>query len=103
MRASHGTQRVPGGFSPDGAERPPVLRDAQSARLTPNRFSDILSDMGYKTTATTCSVQLLALHNLPPATLALCQALRREAGRCWSDLLAAHRAARQQGIWLTDA
>jgi putative transposase len=59
--------------------------------------------MGYKITSTTCSVQLLALHVLPPATIALCEALRREAGRCWSDLVAAYLAARQQGIWLTDA
>ncbi|HWQ12553.1 MAG TPA: transposase [Roseiflexaceae bacterium] len=59
--------------------------------------------MGYKTSPTSCTVQLLALHALPPATLALCHALRQEAGRCWSDLVAAHRAAREQGVWLTDA
>jgi hypothetical protein len=49
--------------------------------------------MGYKASTTSCTVQLVVLYDLPPATIALCEALRREAGRCWSDLLAAHLAA----------
>jgi putative transposase len=48
-------------------------------------------------------VQLVALHQLAPDTHALCDTLRREAGRCWSDLVQAHVAAREQGIWLAEA
>jgi putative transposase len=59
--------------------------------------------MGYKASTTSYTVQLVALHDLPPATLALCQTLRQEAGRCWSDMLTAHVAAREADVWLTDA
>jgi putative transposase len=58
--------------------------------------------MGYKTTSTTCTVRLVALHDLSPTTIKLCESLRQEAGRCWSDLVAAHLAARERGVWLSD-
>ena len=59
--------------------------------------------MGYKRATTTCTVHLVAYRNLNATTAALCQSLRREAGRCWSDLVAAHLASRDAGTWLTDA
>lgn len=49
----------------------------------------------------TVSVQLIPLRRLTPATIAQCEALRREAGRCWSELVAAHGASRG-GTWLTE-
>jgi putative transposase len=58
--------------------------------------------MAYKTANTTATVQLVALRQLDPDTHALCDTLRREAG-CWSDLVQAHVAAREQGIWLAEA
>ncbi len=71
--------------------------------LHPNMFSGILSAMGYKRTATTCTVQLVAYRNLSATTTALWETLRREAGRCWTDLVQAHLASRHAGTWLTDA
>ena len=59
--------------------------------------------MAYKTSNTTCRVQLVAYRRLSAATAALCAALRQEAGRCWSDLVAAHLTARDQHQWLSDA
>jgi putative transposase len=59
--------------------------------------------MAYKTANTTATVQLVALRQLDPDNLALCDTLRQEAGRCWSDLIQAHVAAREQGVWLTEA
>jgi hypothetical protein len=38
--------------------------------------------MPYRETSTACVVRLVALRGLSPATLALCQALRAEAGGC---------------------
>jgi putative transposase len=38
---------------------------------------------------------------LPSETAALCEALRREAGRCWTDIVQAHVASRD-GSWLTE-
>src|SRR6266536_3652496 len=71
--------------------------------LHPNMFSGILSAMGYKRTATTCTVQLVAYRNLSATTTTLWETLRREAGRCWTDLVQAHLASRHAGTWLTDA
>jgi putative transposase len=59
--------------------------------------------MGYKTAATTCTVQLVALHDLPQATITLCETLRQEAGRCWTDMVQAHDASRSTGHWLTES
>lgn len=59
--------------------------------------------MAYKTAPTSCRVQLVAYRRLSPAMTALCAALRQEAGRCWSDLVAAHCTARDQHQWLSDA
>ena len=50
--------------------------------------------MPYKQTSTQCVVRLLALRGLSPATLAQCQALRAEAGRLWTELVALHTQAR---------
>jgi putative transposase len=47
------------------------------------------------------SVQLVPLRSLAPATTAQCEALRREAGRCWSELVALHVASRN-GKWLSE-
>jgi len=59
--------------------------------------------MAYKTANTTATVQIVALRHLDPTTQALCDTLRREAGRCWTDLVQAHVAARQHGVWLAEA
>jgi putative transposase len=59
--------------------------------------------MAYKIANTTATVQIVALRRLDPATHAFCDTLRREAGRCWSDLVQAHVAAREHGVWLTEA
>lgn len=63
----------------------------------------VQSNMPYKTANTTATVQLVALRQLDPATHALCDTLRREAGRCWSEMVQAHVAAREQGVWLAEA
>jgi hypothetical protein len=57
--------------------------------------------MGYKQTPTTCTVQLVSYRALSSETAALCEALRREAGRSWTDMLQAHIASRD-GEWLTE-
>ncbi|NTU79794.1 MAG: transposase [Chloroflexales bacterium] len=51
--------------------------------------------------AAAVSVQLVPLRRLAPVTALLCEALRREAGRCWSELVALHVASRG-GKWLTE-
>jgi putative transposase len=58
--------------------------------------------MAYKTSATTCRVQLIPYRDLDPAVAVQCAALRREAGRCWSAIVAAHVASRD-GKWLREA
>jgi hypothetical protein len=55
--------------------------------------------MPYKQTATQCVVRLIALRGLASATRAQCQALRAEAGRLWTDLVALHTQAREHGQW----
>jgi putative transposase len=57
--------------------------------------------MPYKQTASQCVVRLLALRGLSAATLAQCQALRKEAGRLWTDLVTLHTQARTKGRWLS--
>jgi putative transposase len=57
--------------------------------------------MPYKQTATQCIVRLVVLRGLDSATRAQCQALRKEAGRLWTDLLTLHAQARAQGRWLS--
>jgi putative transposase len=56
--------------------------------------------MGYRTSKTKCIVRLLWLRKLNRQQDALCEALRREAGRCWSDMLQAHIQSRG-GEWLS--
>lgn len=56
--------------------------------------------MGYRASTTQCIVRLLPLRNLNQEQAALCEALRREAGRCWTDMLQAHIQSRG-GKWLT--
>lgn len=57
--------------------------------------------MGYRLSATQLVVQIVHLR-LSAAQMAHCAALRREAGRAWTTLLAAHRASRDS-TWLTEA
>src|SRR5215470_257048 len=57
--------------------------------------------MPYRTAGTECRVHLVALRPLPPATLALCHAVRQEAGRLWTDLVGMHAQARLQNRWLS--
>ncbi|HKT39788.1 MAG TPA: hypothetical protein VJR48_15545, partial [Ktedonobacterales bacterium] len=45
--------------------------------------------------------RLIPLRHLRTGQWAQCEALRREAGRCWSDLVTAHRQARERGHWMT--
>jgi len=59
--------------------------------------------MGYKTTATTNTVHLVALHDLSTEIQSRCAMLRQEAGQCWTDLVRAHVAKRQSGVWLSEA
>lgn len=51
--------------------------------------------------ATTARVQLVSYRHLSTATAAHCEQLRREVGRCWSELVALHVASRS-GTWLTE-
>jgi len=57
--------------------------------------------MPYRAGVTQCVVRLVALRRLSAARLAQCAALRQEAGRCWTDVVAAHQAGRAQGRWLS--
>jgi hypothetical protein len=54
-----------------------------------------------KQTSTQCVVRLVALRGLSAATRAQCQAVRQEAGRLWTALVAMHTQARAQGRWLS--
>ena len=56
--------------------------------------------MGYRTTHTNCIVRILLLRGLSTQQEALCKFLREEAGRCWTDMLAAHIESRN-GKWLS--
>jgi len=58
------------------------------------------TEMGYRRSETNCIVRLLPLRNLNNRTEAQCQALRREAGRCWTEMLHAHLESRG-GKWLS--
>lgn len=58
--------------------------------------------MGYKITTTTNRVHLVHLHGLSRHQMDQCARLRAEAGRCWSDLVAAHVVNRDRGVWLND-
>ncbi|MBA3533017.1 MAG: hypothetical protein H0T73_13920, partial [Ardenticatenales bacterium] len=54
--------------------------------------------MAYRKSTTLCAVQLIHLR-LTPEQVAHCERLRREAGRCWSDLVTFHRTARAAHEW----
>ena len=56
--------------------------------------------MGYRRADTNYLVRLLPLRNLNNQQEALCESLRRETGRCWSDMLQAHIKSRG-GKWLS--
>lgn len=56
--------------------------------------------MSYRNSNTNCVVRLLPLWNLNRQQDGLCEALRREAGRCWSDMLQDHIESRD-GKWLS--
>ncbi len=59
--------------------------------------------MGYKQTPTNNRVYLVHLHTLSAPQPAACTRLRSEAGRCWTELVAAHVTNREQGVWLREA
>lgn len=56
--------------------------------------------MGYKNSETNNVVRIIALR-LSTRQERQCEQLRREAGRCWSDMLRAHIASRNEQ-WLSD-
>jgi len=58
--------------------------------------------MGYRSTHTNCIVRIIRLRRLSAQQQALCEFLREEAGRCWTDMLAAHIKSRG-GRWLSSA
>ena len=43
----------------------------------------------------------LVLRRLSKGQEAQCETLRREAGRCWSDLVTMHKTGREQGQWIS--
>ncbi len=45
--------------------------------------------------------RLIVLRRLSKGQEAQCEALRREAGRCWSDLVTMHKTGREQGHWIS--
>ena len=47
--------------------------------------------MAFRTRQTQVVTRLLALRRLTPRQRAQCEALRREAGRCWNSLVMAHK------------
>ena len=53
----------------------------------------------YRKAQTACVVRIIPLRGLNHAQVELCSALRREAGRCWTDMLHAHIESRS-GKWL---
>src|SRR4029077_7084215 len=53
--------------------------------------------MSYKQTSTSCVVRLTSLRGLSPAIRAQCQALRQEAGRLWTNLVALNVQAPAKG------
>ena len=56
--------------------------------------------MGYRSSHTNCIVHILSLQGLSAEQKALCEFLREEAGRCWTDMLNAHIESRN-GKWLS--
>jgi putative transposase len=56
--------------------------------------------MGYKRSNTICRVHLIRLR-LSEEVEAQCELLRRESGRCWSDMVDAHVSHRGAGEWLS--
>jgi putative transposase len=51
---------------------------------------------------TNVSVQIIHLHDLSVEQASLCDVLRREAGRCWTDLVNIHKVNREKGFWMRD-
>ena len=56
--------------------------------------------MGYRVPNTNVAVRIVHLR-LGDEHMRRCNALRKEAGRCWTDLLLAHVASRD-GVWLSE-
>ena len=48
----------------------------------------------YRKAQTACVVRTISLRGLNKTQMALCSLLRREAGRCWTDMLHAHMESR---------
>ncbi|MGH2514387.1 MAG: RNA-guided endonuclease InsQ/TnpB family protein [Ktedonobacterales bacterium] len=57
--------------------------------------------MAFRTRQTRCVTRLLVLRRLTSRQSAQCDTLRREAGRCWSDLVRAHKLERERSHWLS--
>lgn len=53
----------------------------------------------YRKAQTACVVRIIPLRGLNQSQMELCSSLRREAGRCWTDILHAHIESRS-GKWL---
>lgn len=53
----------------------------------------------YRKAQTACVVRIIPLRGLNIMQMELCSSLRREAGRCWTDMLHAHIESRS-GKWL---
>lgn len=59
-----------------------------------------MSRMAYRKSETTCVARIIPLRGLNKQQTDLCQALRKEAGRCWTEMVQAHIASRS-GQWLS--
>jgi hypothetical protein len=55
-------------------------------------YGNAAKEAGYVT-------RLIVLRRLSKGQEAQCEALRWEAGRCWSELVTMHKAGREQGQW----
>ncbi len=58
--------------------------------------------MPHRTSTTLCVVRLIPLHRLTARQARICEAVRREGGRCWAAMVAAHHQGREQGIWIAE-
>jgi hypothetical protein len=66
------------------------------------RFHNGISNMGRRTSTTNLVVQTVHLYGLSEEQTKACDSLAREAGRCWTDLVNAHKENRKANVWLTD-
>jgi putative transposase len=55
--------------------------------------------MRHGTKTTICKVHLIPLPHLPKTIAKVCETIRKEAGRCWSDIVKFHKEGRDSGQW----